>query len=934
MRASTRAGLVLALLASGGNAHADWIATGRFEYIDRTYGLAGFTGTLIRPVREADVQIFDVSSNAVLAQGATNATGDFSIPVPDSQTRTVGVRALASTTQTASLAFSVIDDFIGGNPVHSYHTAATDVPNHPPAADVNFGPMTMPAAIGLPPATDWSSQVFNIFDCCLLMADWIKSADGARPAVPLTVGFHPGQGRTGSFYSPGINRFSCSDDDGYDDPNILHELGHYVEDEFGFSTNTGGTHFIGDDDQDPRLSWSEGFGTFVSNASLDFAGRPRPDIYSDRDSFGASGGGGFAYELESPVTGGGANEQAVNAALYDLIDSAATSDASTGADDDPLLNRQASVWSVIEEFRARQPAATTVEEFWDLWFDLGHGEEVPMRTVFAAHSIDFFPDAQEPNGLLESATPLTVNAGYQENTFYRVGSTAGGDEDWFRFDAIAGQHCRIEINGAANSIFGRPDPEMFLIDAVSGQILAHSDDPHDASLNDQSSSTAQEMAETVPSILFRAPATRTYHVLVRHASYALNRTDRYGTYQIRVVDAGAPSPFISSVSAQRMRPGETYSVSIAGTDFATGAIVSASGSGISMQSLNWRHPTMVVARMAVEAGAQAGTRSITVTNPGAGSALSGPVLVVDPGAQPPVLISEIELGTDRVEVINAGTATATLTGWRITGQTGPGTPQTFTFPAFALGPGATVVVNENAGVDTATSLFDQTASFNWAWANGSTGDVTLIDNFGNAVDTVRFVSRLVTSHPGPPGLGALWMQPEILSPASGSLSRALGAASPNTADGLSPALLTMPSGATGRANRVDAFEPNDRPREAPLITRHMAVANLEISPRPSGSDVDWFGILLPAGQELEITAVFTHAAGNLDVDLYPPGEETSPLATANSATDNEVIHLTPSQTSAAGGGVYRIRVRGVGGATNSYALSIVAPAEVTGFFVN
>ena len=36
--------------------HADWIAQGVFRYTDRTYDDFGFTGTIVRPVREADVE--------------------------------------------------------------------------------------------------------------------------------------------------------------------------------------------------------------------------------------------------------------------------------------------------------------------------------------------------------------------------------------------------------------------------------------------------------------------------------------------------------------------------------------------------------------------------------------------------------------------------------------------------------------------------------------------------------------------------------------------------------------------------------------------------------------------------------------------------------------------------------------------------------------
>jgi hypothetical protein len=55
--------------------------------------------------------------------------------------------------------------------------------------------------------------------------------------------------------------------------------------------------------------------------------------------------------------------------------------------------------------------------------------------------------------------------------------------------------------------------------------------------------------------------------------------------------------------------------------------------------------------------------NLTVTNPGAGSAALTNAFEVSSAAQPPVVVSEVELGADRVEIRNLGTVSATLTGW-------------------------------------------------------------------------------------------------------------------------------------------------------------------------------------------------------------------------------------------------------------------------------
>ena len=669
----------------------------------------------------------------------------------------------------------------------------------------------------------------------------------------------------------------------------------------------------------------------MSNAALTLGGRPRPDIYSDRDSFSADGlGGGFAYSLEGAVSGGASNEQAVNAALHDLVDAAASLDASPGSDDDPLSAQDAGIWAVVEQMRVQQLEATQMEDFWDIWFALALGSLADMQTVFTQHSIDFVADAQEPNGSPETATLLTVGGAFQENTFYRSGAgDAGGDDDWFRFSATAGVYYRVEVSGVNNQIYGRPDPEMFLLDPDLDTVLAHSDNPFDTTLNTQGSSSAQDMDESVPEFLFRAAVTGNHYVYVRHASHGLNLTGRYGTYQVRVQNAGSPTPTVTLVAEQRMRPGQSYLALVAGTNLAAGATLTTSDATTTAAVERWLHPTALIARLTPGVATPNGTYDLTVTNPGAGSVASSNAFEVSTAAQPPVVIAEVELLADRVEVRNLGTVSATLTGWQIEGRTNATTGGAFTFLAFVLPAGATVVVGELTGANTATELFDPASpGFNWPWFNGGTGDVSLTDDGGRNVDYIRFSSSIVTTHRAPLGTGGGWMSPEFLSPATSySVARAETTALYRSRTGLSRALLTMPVGAAGRDNAVDQREDSDTARQAAVNTPPITVSNLAISARPAApADEDWFGFAVEAGDAATFDAQFTHASGDLDMQLFAPGEESTALLSSASTTDDESIELTSALSAITGGGVYRVRVFG---AQNSYALTVsasVAPA--------
>src|SRR5439155_10506757 len=90
-RARAAAFLAVALaMVSSAPARANWTASGQFLYRDRQQDLNGFTGVEPDlPTRHVDVQIVDTVANTVLASGATDANGFYSIAVTDAQTRTV-----------------------------------------------------------------------------------------------------------------------------------------------------------------------------------------------------------------------------------------------------------------------------------------------------------------------------------------------------------------------------------------------------------------------------------------------------------------------------------------------------------------------------------------------------------------------------------------------------------------------------------------------------------------------------------------------------------------------------------------------------------------------------------------------------------------------------------------------------------------------------
>jgi hypothetical protein len=134
---------------------------------------------------------------------------------------------------------------------------------------------------------------FNIFDQIVEANNFLRSEVGSCPftgCLDFTVapkvtaywskGFNPNeyQGAPSSgisFYIPGFSRLfilggilgdtETTDTDHFDDPVIIHEYGHFLEDVLSRTDSPGGPH-SGNAMIDPRLAWSEGWSNFFQGA--------------------------------------------------------------------------------------------------------------------------------------------------------------------------------------------------------------------------------------------------------------------------------------------------------------------------------------------------------------------------------------------------------------------------------------------------------------------------------------------------------------------------------------------------------------------------------------------------------------------------------------------------------------------------------------------
>lgn len=550
--------LLLASLLVPAAASADWVASGSFHYRDREQDLDGFTGaTVDRPARLVDVQIFDANTSAVLATGATDLTGAYSIPVTDASVRDVNVRFLTRSDATAGLFLQVQNNQVSRV---VYAVVGTAVPGHDPGGNVDFGALTaLPLAGGEP---------FNCYDVALNGQDFLKSFTGSWPGPGLVV-FWQVSATDGTYFRSSDNTIHLTGDEGYDDTVIAHEHGHFISKNFSKDNNPGGAHFLGDNNQDIRLSWSEGYATYWGNsARRELAvSSPAPTYYIDTTGLPGSGNLDFSYELETPSVNavGGASEVAVQALLWDITDDAATIDGTPGVDDDPIFSASdADIWEVTLNYLT-QGSVTNVslEDFWDGWFRPGfsHGLDAEMMQTFAALRAEFFEDVHENDDGVGVAQQIPATGAPQAHTFYPA-----GDVDVVWFPASTGQGFIVETTDLVS------DANTFLAVTDSlGTVIVSNDN---RAGGDESSR-----------ILFTAPYDGRFFPRVTHAP----DHGVYGSYNLRVTE-GTPSAVVfQSVAGSAGMTANSNSRGIAWGDFNDDGFMDLYVTNVSSQNLLYRN---------------------------------------------------------------------------------------------------------------------------------------------------------------------------------------------------------------------------------------------------------------------------------------------------------------------------------------------------------
>ena len=286
-----------------------------------TNGL-NYNATTAEPARGITVEAVN-ASNAVIASAVTNEDGDYTMVVaPNTNLR---IRAKAEMVQTSGAQWDVrVVDNTSSNALYTLAGSLADTGTVDQTRDLNAGSgwggssytgtrAAAPFAI-LDPIYDTLKKFEAVdadFNFPRAVFNWStrnRAAGGDRADGDIGTSSYVGNGQL--FILGDANQ----DTDEYDRHIIIHEWGHYFEDQVSRSDSIGGAH-SGGQKLDPRVAMGEGFGNALSGMITD------DPFY--RDSGGTGQSRGFSINVERNDPAGWFDESTVQSVLYDIYDTPA-----------------------------------------------------------------------------------------------------------------------------------------------------------------------------------------------------------------------------------------------------------------------------------------------------------------------------------------------------------------------------------------------------------------------------------------------------------------------------------------------------------------------------------------------------------------------------------------------------------------------------------
>lgn len=382
-----------------------------------------------RPIRQATVQLLDETGTALIDSTVSDDSGMYSVSV-DAGTN-VMLRVLAETKRAGNLSWDVeirnnVDTSANPPPLEQRPKYAMD--------SSVFGSGATNQTRNLTATTGWGGSSytgprvaapFAILDAIYSAMTFVATEDPAAnfPALDafwsadnksadpqdidagdLPTSFYNGQSQLFLLGTDGI------DTEEFDDHVVVHEWGHYFEDNFSRSDNIGGSHFVRTDELDMRVAFGEGFATALAAMAL---GDP---LYCDTGWNGSGNQTGFGIDAETgnPQSDGWYNELSLINLIYDLWDS-----NNDGADTSSI--GFGPIYDVMTGPQATSPAFTSIFSFATYLKQQGTGQNAFIDAMLTSHDIvangiNIFGDGETndgpgtPDDVLPIYTDITLGA--------------------------------------------------------------------------------------------------------------------------------------------------------------------------------------------------------------------------------------------------------------------------------------------------------------------------------------------------------------------------------------------------------------------------------------------------------------------------------------------------------------------------------------------
>lgn len=442
------------------------------------------------PVRGATVEVLRASDQAVLATTTTGATdGRYSATVTSGN---VIVRVKAQVRRSGAGAYDFeVRNNTAGNALYALDSATVNASG---AVTVNLN-----AATGFTVGTGYTgtraAAPFAILDTLWRARELVQGAEAGLDMPALDV-YWSTQNRAGGcdgrpnpvtgeietsfflaqsfaatascpavpagIYVLGDAATASADADEFDASVIAHEFGHYFEDAFSRGDSVGGPHSLADL-LDIAVAYSEGWGNAFQGFVL---GTP---LY--RDTFGATGGTGFFFSVESGSSSfarGFATETSAQEILWDVFDS-----ANDAADSDALDLGYAAIHAVMRSDIRTSEALTSLFVMADGLEQDFPAQSAAIRNRLAADGVNGIG----PFGFGQSPVASDPDLGpvYRQppagQPVQVVSTNDFGDPDdfWASFNRLGGRrYLRVDLPGGgglrvvAQAAIGA-DPDFLLL---------------------------------------------------------------------------------------------------------------------------------------------------------------------------------------------------------------------------------------------------------------------------------------------------------------------------------------------------------------------------------------------------------------------------------------------------------------------------------------